>query len=232
MSEQNCWSQVSVQPSGNCFGFISITVSPGLVINLCFLCVIRFLKVFHVSFKYCFVPQESHISGPRVFCCLAAIRKEKQLWKLFFFPDKSTIISMDSMAGINSWGCVSWDEGLWNTFRGLVWGWFFLAEMWARKEQKLGQPGGMRLGRLGKQVKKEDRFLQKLSILNKAANLVGFCYQCLGRLIWMLSRENIWPCVVSTVHVLACVLFVSTPCITRGEKQMFGGTWLISSQFS
>lgn len=81
----------------------------------------------------------------------------------------------------------------------------------------------MRHGRLGKWVKKEDRFLQKLSILNKAGSLVGFRYQCLGRLIWMLSRENIWPCVVSTVYVLACVLFVSTPCITRGEKQMFRG---------
>lgn len=79
------------------------------------------------------------------------------------------------------------------------------------------------IGRLGKWVKKEGRFLQKLSILNKAGSLVGFRYQCLGRLIWMLSRENIWPCVVSTVYVLACVLFVSTPCITRGEKQMFRG---------
>lgn len=72
--------------------------------------------------------------------------------------------------------------------QGFSMGVIFLAEMWAGKEQKLGQPGGMRLG---KQIRKEDRFLQKLSILNKAGNLVGFCYQCLGRLIWMLSRENI-----------------------------------------
>lgn len=56
VSEQNSWSQVLVQPSMNWSGFISVTLRLELVVNTCFLSVIRFLKVFQVSLKYCFVP--------------------------------------------------------------------------------------------------------------------------------------------------------------------------------
>lgn len=109
VSEQNCWSQVSVQPSMNWFGFISFTLRLGLVVNICFLCVIRLLKVFQVSLKYCFVPWESHTTGPQIVCPFAAVRKEKQQWKLYFFPEKSTSVAMDNMAGMSSWGYVTQD---------------------------------------------------------------------------------------------------------------------------
>lgn len=38
VSEQNCWSQVSVQPPVNSPGFISVTASLGLVINMFSVC--------------------------------------------------------------------------------------------------------------------------------------------------------------------------------------------------
>ena len=54
-SEQNCSSQVSVLPI-NWSRFISVTVSLGLVVNKCYLCVVGMLKVFQASLKWWCVP--------------------------------------------------------------------------------------------------------------------------------------------------------------------------------
>lgn len=133
VSQQNCWSPVSVQPSINWSGFISVTVSLGLVDSTCFLCVfckvLEGLPVFFLNTLLCprnLIPQDHklsaawHLSGE-------GNNNEKYIFPWQINKCCYRQHGRKELLGIckPGWRFIKY-------IQGCSIGWYLLAEMWAR----------------------------------------------------------------------------------------------------